>query len=146
MPRFTRFVRTAALCLFATIPIRGRASSRWGVARKLERVPALDKPQIVRIARAHVRPGCEPEFEQILESTTVPARSGVPGMLRLSRLRSTEPAEVTEYLIVTRWSSRAALERYKAASEPSIAPELAHTLLGGSIEEYEVFADDEYDI
>jgi heme-degrading monooxygenase HmoA len=102
--------------------------------------------QIVRIARARVKPGFEAEFERILESTTVPARSGIPGMLRLSRLRPIARADVIEYVILTRWRSRAELERYKAASGPVTAPELAHTLIGGSIEEYELLGEDEYEI
>jgi len=112
------------------------------------RSPAVaDEPHLVRIARARVRPGCEAEFESTFESVTVPERRGIPGMLRLYRMRRTGTDGVLEYVIVSVWRSRADLERYKSSTGgPPIPPELAHTLEGGSLEEYELVAVDDYDV
>ncbi|HEX5217211.1 MAG TPA: hypothetical protein VFV98_17225, partial [Vicinamibacterales bacterium] len=63
------------------------------------------------------------------------------------RMRPTDDDGVTEYVIVSVWRSREELERYKAVTDgPTIAPELAHTVDRGSVEEYDLLASDEYEL
>jgi heme-degrading monooxygenase HmoA len=104
-------------------------------------------PYFVRIGRVRVKPGCESEFDRLFERVVLPAQKGVPGVLRLYRMRTTGADGVTEYVIQSIWRSAAELERYKASPGAAfIVREVAHTVESGSVDEYELLAVDEYDL
>ena len=84
---------------------------------------------ISRQWRGLVRPDQASAYEEHLRSETFPAVRGIEGFVDAAILRRTLPNGI-EFLVVTRWSSIAAIEKFAGTDvEAAVVPDKARRMM-----------------
>ncbi len=103
-----------------------------------------EQQHVVRFVRAVPNPGHEAELQQWIDARHR-ERAGFPGLISFFFMSTWSDAG-TEFAVATVWESRAALERYVAATKDTlIEPDFAHMVDSITVTEYELLEHADYD-